>query len=162
MPPAVEAFTPKVTAPNSNKSTGDTGTQLFLQCDIATASMEEMQAKIRCLEQLEQRQQMIEKILTLRAKISRVAAQEDCTMVALSPQVQTHQGADVPTIAMHVAGLNPPDEPAASTAIAAALLGHGVSGVLIAGVLPLASLAPYHPTCQYPLSSGCLPVPEPL
>ncbi len=53
MPPAVEAVTSKETAPNSAKGTGDTGTLPFLQCNVAMASIEEMQVKIHCLEQLE-------------------------------------------------------------------------------------------------------------
>jgi hypothetical protein len=52
-PPAVEAFTPEETALNSTESTDNMGTQPLLQCDVATASMEEMQAEIHCLEQLE-------------------------------------------------------------------------------------------------------------
>ncbi len=55
MPPAVEAFTPEETALNSAEGTGDMGTKLLLPCDVATASMEEMQAEIHHLEQLEQR-----------------------------------------------------------------------------------------------------------
>jgi hypothetical protein len=50
--------------------------------------MKEMQAEIHCLEQLEQRQQMKEKILTLCAKVSPVAAKEDCVMVTPLLQVQ--------------------------------------------------------------------------
>jgi hypothetical protein len=53
MPPAVEAFTPKEIALNSAEGTGDMGTQPLLQCEVATASMEEMQAEIHRLEQLE-------------------------------------------------------------------------------------------------------------
>ncbi len=76
MPLAIEAFTSKDTAPSSTESVGDTSTQLFPLRDIATASMEEMQAEIQCLEQLEQCQQIKEKILTMYAKVSRAAAQE--------------------------------------------------------------------------------------
>jgi hypothetical protein len=65
------------------------------------------------------------------------------------------------TIAMLVAGPNPPDAPTASVVTAAALLGHGASGAPIASVLPLASLAPYHLPYPNPLLSGHLPVPEP-
>jgi hypothetical protein len=122
------------------------GTQPFLQCDVATTSMEEMQAEIHCLEQLEQRQQMKEKILTLHAKVSHVAAQEGRAMVAPLLQVQMGQAAEVPTIAVHVTGLNPPDAPRASAATATALLGPGASGALMASVLSPASLAPYHLT----------------
>ncbi len=45
-PPAVEAFTSEETAPNSAQSTANMGTQPLLQCDVATASMEEIQAEI--------------------------------------------------------------------------------------------------------------------
>ncbi len=48
--PAVEAFTPEETASNSAEGTGDLGTQLFLQRNVATALMVEMQAEIYCLE----------------------------------------------------------------------------------------------------------------
>jgi hypothetical protein len=136
------------------------GTQPLLQCDIATASMEEMQVEIHRLEQLERRQQMKEKILTLRAKVSRVAGWEDCAIVAPLLQVQTGQAADVPTIAVHIAGPNPPDALTASAATATASLGHGASGALMAGVLPPASLAPYHLAYPYPLPSGRVLVPE--
>jgi hypothetical protein len=47
--------------------------------------MEKMQAEIHRLVHLEQRQQIEEKILTLRAKVSHVAAQEDRAMVAPLP-----------------------------------------------------------------------------
>jgi hypothetical protein len=134
-PPAVEAFTLEEIVPNSIEGTGNTGTQLFLQCNVATASMEEMQAEIHRLEQLEQRQQMKEKILTLRAKVSCIAAQEDCAMAAPLPQVLTGQAAEVPTIAVHIVGPNPLDSPTASVATAAALLGHGTSRAPIAGAL---------------------------
>jgi hypothetical protein len=137
------------------------GTQPLLQCDVAMASMEEMQAEIHRLEQLERCQQMKEKIFTLRSKVSRVAAQEDRAMVALLPQVQRGQVADVPTIAVHIAGPNPPDAPTASAATATASLGHGASGVPMAGMLPLAALAPYHLAYPYPVPSGRVPVPEP-
>jgi hypothetical protein len=137
------------------------GTQPLLQCDVATASMEEMQAEIHRLEQLKRCQQMKEKILTLCAKVSRVAAQEDCAMVAPLPQVQTGQAVDVPTIAVHIAGPNPPDAPTANAATATASLGHGASGAPMVGVLPPASLAPYHLAYPYPFPSGCVPVPEP-
>jgi hypothetical protein len=82
-------------------------------------------------------------------------------MVAPLPQVQTGQAADMPTIAVHIAGPNPLDAPTASAATATALLGHGASGAPIAGVLPPASLAPYHLAYPYPLPSGRVPVPEP-
>ncbi len=119
-----------------------------------------MQAEIHCLEQLERRQQMKEKILTLRAKVSRVTAREDRAMVAPLPQVQTGQAADVPTIAVHIAGPNPPDSLTASAATATASLGHGVSGAPMAGVLPPASFAPYHLVYPYPFPSGRVPVLE--
>jgi hypothetical protein len=103
---------------------------------------------------------MKEKILTLCAKVSRVTSQEDRTMVTPLPQVQMGQAADVPTIAVHIAGPNPPDAPTARTATATASLGHSASGAPMAGVLPPASLAPYHLAYQYPLTSGRVPVPE--
>jgi hypothetical protein len=160
MPPAVEAFIPEETAPNSTKGTDDMGTQPFLQCDVATATIEEMQAEIHRLEQLEQRQQMKEKILMLRIKVSHIAAQEGCAMVAPLLQVQTGQAAEMPTIAVHVAGPNPPDALTVSTATATALLGHGASGAPMTGVLPSASLTPYHLAYPHPLQSGHVPVPE--
>jgi hypothetical protein len=123
--------------------------------------MKEMQAEIHRLEQLKRCQQMKEKILTLCAKVSRVAAREDRAMVAPLPQVQMGQAADALTIAVHIAGLNPPDGPTASAATATASLGHGTSGAPMAGVLPPASLAPYHLAYPYPLRSGRVPVPEP-
>jgi hypothetical protein len=135
--------------------------QPFLQCDIATALLEEMQVEIHRLEQLEQHQQIKEKILKLCAKVRRVAADEDHTMVASLPQVQTGQAAEVPTIAVHVAGPNPPDAPTVSAATVTASLGHGASGALMAGVLPPVSLAPYHLAYPYCLPSGRVPVPEP-
>jgi hypothetical protein len=52
-PLAVEAFTPEETMQNSAKSTSDMGTQPLPQYNVAMASMEEMQAEIHCLEQLE-------------------------------------------------------------------------------------------------------------
>jgi hypothetical protein len=136
------------------------GTMLLLQCNVATASMEEMQAEIRHLEQLERRQQMKEKILTLRAKVIHVAAHKDCAMVTPLLQVQTGQAAGVPTIAMHIAELNPPDALTASAATATASLGHGVSGASMAGMIPPAFLAFYHLAYPYPLPSGRVPVPE--
>jgi hypothetical protein len=63
------------------------GTQPLLQCDVTTASIEEMQMEIHRLEQLERRQQLNEKILMLCAKVSRITAQEDHTMVAPLLQV---------------------------------------------------------------------------
>jgi hypothetical protein len=119
-----------------------------------------MQAEIHRLEQLERRQQMKEKIFTLRTKVSFVAAQEDRAMVAPLPLVQTGQAADVPTIAVHIAGRNPPDVPTTSAATVTASLGQGASGAPMAGVLPPASLAPYHLAYPYPLPSGRVPVPE--
>jgi hypothetical protein len=82
-------------------------------------------------------------------------------MVAPLLQVQMGQAADVPTIAVHIVGPNPPDAPTASVATATASLGHGASGASMAGVLPPASLAPYHLAYSYPLPSGRVPVPEP-
>jgi hypothetical protein len=67
---------------------------------------------------------MREKILALHAKVSRTAAQEDWAMVVplvqAAPQVQTGQAVEVPTIAVHVAELNPPDAPAMSATTVAA------------------------------------------
>ncbi len=67
----------------------------------------------------------------------------------------------MPTIAVLIAGPNPPDASTASAVTATALLGHGASGAPMAGLLPPASLAPYHLTYPYPLPSGCELVPEP-
>jgi hypothetical protein len=161
MPLAVEAFIPKEKALNSAEGTGHMGTQPLLQCNVATDSLELMQAEKLHLEQLERRQQMKEMILTLRAKVSRVAAQEDCAKVAPLPQVQTGQVADVHTIAVHIAEQIPPDMPTTSAATATASLGHGASGAPMTGVLPPASLAPYHLTYPYPLQSGHVLVQEP-
>jgi hypothetical protein len=55
-------------------------------------------------------------------------------MVAPLPQVQMGQAVEVPTIAVHVVGPNPPDVPSSSTATAASSLGHGASRAPIAGV----------------------------
>jgi hypothetical protein len=63
----------------------------------------------------------------LHTKVSRVRAQEDCIMVTPLPQVQMDQVAEVPTIAVHIAGLNPPDALTVSAATAATSLGHGAS-----------------------------------
>jgi hypothetical protein len=104
---------------------------------------------------------MKEKILTLRAKVNCIAAQENCVMVSPLPQVQTGQAAEVPTIAVHIAEPNPSDSPMTSAATATALLGHGVSGAPMVAVLPPASLAPYYLTYPFPLPSGYVPVPEP-
>jgi hypothetical protein len=123
--------------------------------------MEEMQAVIHRLEQLKRCQQMKEKILTLRVKVSCVAAQENRTMVTPLPQVQTGQAAEVPTIAVHVMGPNPQDAPTASAETATTSLGQGASGAPIADVLPPASLAPYDLAYPYPLPSGHVLVPEP-
>jgi hypothetical protein len=120
-----------------------------------------MPAEIHGLEQLEQCQQMKGKILMLRVKVSRVAAQENRAMVAPLPQVQTGQAADVLTIAVHITRPNPPDALMASTATTTASLGHSASVVPTAGVLLAASLAPYRLAYSYPLPSGCVPVPEP-
>jgi hypothetical protein len=123
--------------------------------------MEAMQAEIHCLEQLEQCGEMKKKIIKLHAKVSCVAAQEDCAMVALLLQVQTGQVAEVPTIAVHVAGLNLPDALTASAATVAASLRHGASGAPIASMLSPVFLAPYHLAYPYPLLSNHVPVPEP-
>jgi hypothetical protein len=45
-PPAVKAFTPEEIALNSAEGTSNMGSQPLLQCDVATASMEEIQAEI--------------------------------------------------------------------------------------------------------------------
>ncbi len=70
---------------------------------------------------------MKEKILPLRAKVSRIVPQEDYTMVTPLMQVQMGQVAKVPTIAVHVATPNPPNVLTVSVAPAAASLGHGAS-----------------------------------
>ncbi len=82
-------------------------------------------------------------------------------MVASLPQVQTGQAADVPTIAVHIVGPNPPDALMTSAATATVLLGHSASGAPMAGVLPPAFLAPYHLAYPYSLPSSRVPVPEP-
>jgi hypothetical protein len=92
---------------------------------------------------------MKEKILILHMKVSRVAAQEDHTMVAPLPQVQMGLAVEEPPIAVHIVGLNPLDALTVSSATVATSLGHGASRVPIAGVLPSASIAPYHLALPY-------------
>jgi hypothetical protein len=164
-PLAIESFIPEDTALNSTKSTANTSTEPILQCNVATASIENMQAEIHHVEQLEQCQPIKEKIIILYSNVCLNAAKENCAMVAqlaqAVSQAQTGQAVEVPTIAMHVAGPSLPDTPMMSMATTAALLGHGASGITIAGALPLASLAFYHLAYLYPLLSGCVQVPGP-
>ncbi len=83
--PAVEAFTPEKTAPNSAEVASDAAlqsTQPPPSCDIATTSLEELQARLRQLQELEHRQQMKEQILVLRAKIGRFSEAEGRATIA--------------------------------------------------------------------------------
>ncbi len=163
--PAVEAFTPDETAPNSAEGAGDTGTQQPQQCDLATASMGKMEAELHHLEQLQRHQQMQEKILTLRAKVSRVVAEEARATVAppaqMAPQEQAGQAPAVPTITLQEAGPRPPDAPTMSATTAAAPLNQGVGTAPITGALPQGPYAPYTLAYPLPLPSGRVPVPEP-
>lgn len=99
----------------------------------------------------------------MHVKVSCAAAQEDHAMVAplaqVAPQAQTGQAVKVPTVAVHVGGLNPLDAPMMSAVIVTAWQGHGVSRAPPACALLSTSFTPYHLAYQYPLSSGRIAVP---
>ncbi len=72
--PAVEEFTLKETAPSSTEAASDTAPQPSQPpqpCDVVTVSLEELQAELRQLQELERQRQMKEQIYALRAKIGR-------------------------------------------------------------------------------------------
>jgi hypothetical protein len=61
--PAVEAFTPEGTAPHSTEAVSDAAPQPTKPpqpCDVATASLKELQAELKQLQELERQQQMKE------------------------------------------------------------------------------------------------------
>jgi hypothetical protein len=84
--------------------------------------VEELQAELRQLQELERRQQMKEQILALRAKVGRSSEAEGrATIAVLAPT------ASLPTIAVHPAATAPPLEPAMSAFSAGILPTMGVS-----------------------------------
>jgi hypothetical protein len=123
-----------------------------------------MEAELHRLEQLQRRQQMQKKILTLRAKVSRVVAEEAHATVAppaqIAPQEQVGQAPAVPIITLQAAGLSPPDAPTMSATTAAASLNQGTSSVPITGALPQGPHAPYTLAYPLPLPSSRVLVPE--
>jgi hypothetical protein len=100
----------------------------------------------------------------LRAKVSCVAAQEDRAMVAPLPQVQTGQAADVPTIAVHIAGPNSPDALTASGGnsdpIARAWRERGANGGRAppGTPCPLSPRLPVPPPVRLRIGAGTVPV----
>ncbi len=142
--PAVEAYTLEETAPHSTEAASDEApqpTQPLLPYDVATASLEELQAELRQLQELERRQQMKELILALRAKVGRSSEAGGRATIATLAST-----AILLTIAVHPAATVPPFEPVISAFLAGILPAIGASTVPMRGAIPLA------PQATYPLS----------
>ncbi len=154
--PAVEAFTPKGTAPQSTEAASNAApqpTQPSQPCDVVTTTLEELQAELRPLQELERWQQMKEQILPLHAKVSHSSKAEGrATITALAPT------ASLPTIAVHPAATVPLLEPAMSVFSAGIPPVTGASTVPVWGAIPLMPQATYPLAYPYPLLPTRLPV----
>ncbi len=154
----VEAFIPEETAPHSIEAASNVAsqpTQPPLPCDVATASLEELQAELRQLQELERRQQMKERIIALRAKVGCSSEAEGrATITALAPT------ASLPTIAVHPAATVPLLEPAMSAFSAGISPVTGESSAPVWGAIPPMLQATYPFAYPYPLPPTRIPVPE--